>query len=482
MIDFRPILFIIGILLATLALAMTLPAMADLVVNNPDWSVFASSASLTFFIGIALLLSTRPSKRRITLRQAFILTALSWLVIPTFGAMPFAFSVLDMPYPDAFFEAMSGITTTGSTVIVGLDTAPPGILLWRALLQWLGGIGIIAMAITVLPMLQVGGMQLFRMESSDKSEKVMPRTAQIAGWTGVIYLVLTLICALLYWVAGMQGFDALAHAMTTISTGGFSTHDSSIGFYGSATIDAIAVVFMLLGSLPFVLYLRTIRGDPGGLWRDEQVRLFLAIVAISVALMTLYLNVENGVDPFAALQLSSFNVVSVITGTGYATHDFGLWGGFAVAALFCMMFIGGCAGSTTCGLKVFRLQVLYAAASIQLRRLLQPNGVFVPYYNRKPIGEEVLASVMAFFFLFILCWAALAIGLGYTGLDFLTAASGAASAIANVGPGLGEMIGPTGHFADMPVAAKWMLSFGMLLGRLELFTILVLAMPRFWRA
>lgn len=482
MIDFRPILFIVGILLSTLALAMTLPALADLVVGHSDWRVFASAAALTLFIGIALILSTRSSTRHINLRQAFVLTALCWLVIPTFGALPFVFSGLNMHYPDAFFEAMSGVTTTGSTVIVGLDQAAPGILLWRALLQWLGGIGIIAMAITVLPLLQVGGMQLFRMESSDKSEKAMPRTAQIAGWTGVIYLGLTLLCATLYWTAGMSGFDAVAHAMTTIATGGFSTHDTSFGFFGSAWIDTIAIAFMLLGSLPFVLYLRAIRGALGSLWRDEQVRLFLAIVAIAVAVMTLYLHLKNGVEALSALRLASFNVVSVITGTGYATTDFGLWGGFAVATLFCMMFIGGCAGSTTCGLKVFRFQVLYAAANIQLRRLLQPNGVFIPYYNRKPISEDVLASVMAFFFLFILCWAALAIGLGFTGLDFLSATSGAASAIANVGPGLGDMIGPAGNFAEVPIAAKWMLSFGMLLGRLELFTILVLVMPSFWRA
>ena len=481
MIDFRPILFIVGILLTTLAVAMTLPAMADAIAANPDWQVFAASAALTFFIGIVLILTTRTGKRRINLRQAFLLTALCWLVIPLVGALPFAYSLLDMDYSDAFFEAMSGVTTTGSTVIVGLDTAPPGILLWRALLQWLGGIGIIAMAITVLPMLQVGGMQLFRMESSDKSEKAMPRMAQVATWTGVIYLALTLVCAALYWSAGMSGFDSVAHAMTTIATGGFSTHDGSVGYFDSSLIDSIAVLFMIVGSLPFVLYLRAVRGAPGHLWRDRQVRLFVTILALAVAGMTFYLNMTRDVEALTALRLSAFNVISVITGTGYATADFGLWGGFAVAALFCMMFIGGCAGSTTCGLKIFRFQVLYAAAHIQLRRLLQPNGVFIPYYNNKPIEDSVLASVMAFFFLFILCWVALAVGLGLAGLDFLTATSGAASAIANVGPGLGPVIGPAGNFAGLPEPAKWLLAAGMLLGRLELFTILVLLMPSFWR-
>jgi len=481
LIDFRPILFIVGILLATLAVAMTLPALADAVVAHPDWQVFAASAAFTFFIGNVLILTTRSSKRRINLRQAFVLVAACWLVIPTVGALPFTFALLELDYTDAFFEAMSGVTTTGATVIIGLDAAPPGILLWRALLQWLGGIGIIAMAITVLPMLQVGGMQLFRMESSDKSEKAMPRMAQVATFTGLIYLAATMLCAALYWAAGMNGFDAVAHAMTTLATGGYSTHDGSVGHFDSALIDTVAVVFMLVGSLPFVLYLRAVRGAPGHLWRDQQVRLFFTIVAVSVAGMTFYLNIVNGIDALSALRLASFNVISVITGTGYATTDFSAWGGFAVAALFCMMFIGGCAGSTTCGLKIFRFQVLYAAAHIQLRRLLQPNGVFIPYYNGKPIEDSVLASVMAFFFLFILCWVALAVGLGLAGLDFITAASGAASAISNVGPGLGPVIGPHGHFADLPDTAKWMLAAGMLLGRLELFTILVLLMPSFWR-
>lgn len=482
MIDFRPILFILGILLTTLALAMTLPAMADAVVANPDWQVFAAADGLTLFTGIMLMLTTRASVGRITLRQAFVLTASCWLVIPTFGALPFTFSNLELSYTDAFFEAMSGITTTGSTVISGLDFAPPGILLWRSLLQWLGGIGIIAMAIMVLPMLQVGGMQLFRMESSDKSEKALPRTAQIAAYTGVIYLGFTMLCAGLYWVAGMSGFDAVTHSMTTIATGGFSTRDASVGFFQDFWIDIIAIVFMLVGSLPFVLYVRAIRGSPRTLWQDEQVQWFFAIVILSVAAMTVYLTLLRGMEALTALRLASFNVISVLTGTGYATANFGAWGGFAVTLLFCLMFVGGCAGSTTCGLKIFRLQVLYSASQIQLRRLLQPHGVFIPYYNKKPIPESVLESVMAFFFLFILCWVLIAIGLGFTGLDFITAVSGAATAISNVGPALGPIIGPHGNFASLPDAAKWLLSAGMLLGRLELFTILVLLMPSFWRA
>lgn len=481
MIDFRPILFIIGILMSTLALAMCLPAVADAAVKNPDWEVFALAAAFTLLIGVMLMLTARSRARNLNQRQAFILTALSWTIIPAFGALPFTFSELELSYTDAFFEAMSGITTTGSTVLTGLDFAPPGILIWRALLQWLGGIGIIAMAIAILPMLQVGGMQLFRMESSDSSDKVLPRAAQLITYIGFIYLGMTMMCALSYWLAGMRGFDAVAHAMTTIATGGFSTSDQSIGHFASASIDTIAVVFMLLGSLPFVLYLRALRGNPGSLWRDSQVHWFLAIVLVAVSAMAFHLSLNNGFGLREAFRLASFNVVSIITGTGYATTDFGLWGTFGLTLLFFMMFVGGCAGSTTCGIKVFRFQVLYATAVTQIRRLLEPHGVFISYYNGKPIPYSVGDSVMSFFFLYALCFAVIAIGLGMIGLDFLTAMSGAATAISNVGPGLGDVIGPAGTFASLPDSAKWLLSLGMLLGRLELFTILVMLAPAFWR-
>jgi len=481
LIDFRPILFITGILMSTLALAMCLPAVADAAVKNPDWEVFALAAAFTLLIGVMLMLTARSRARNLNQRQAFILTALSWTIIPAFGALPFTFSELELSYTDAFFEAMSGITTTGSTVLTGLDFAPPGILLWRALLQWLGGIGIIAMAIAILPMLQVGGMQLFRMESSDSSDKVLPRAAQLITYIGFIYLGMTMLCAVSYWLAGMRGFDAVAHSMTTIATGGFSTSDQSIGHFASATIDSISVVFMLLGSLPFVLYLRALRGNPGSLWRDSQVHWFLTIVLLAVVAMALHLYMNNGFGLREAFRLASFNVVSIITGTGYATTDFGLWGTFGLTMMFFLMFIGGCAGSTTCGIKVFRFQVLYATAVTQIRRLLEPHGVFISYYNGKPIPYSVGDSVMSFFFLYALCFAVIAIGLGMIGLDFLTAMSGAATAISNVGPGLGDVIGPAGTFASLPDSAKWLLSLGMLLGRLELFTILVMLAPAFWR-
>lgn len=481
MLDFRPIFLVNGILLMTLAIAMVLPAAVDLAVDNPDWEVFATASGLTFFIGSMLALTNRVKTDAFSVRQAFVMTTTCWCLIPAFAALPLSFSDLNLSYTDAFFEAMSGITTTGSTVIVGLDFAPPGILLWRSLLQWLGGIGFIVMAVSVLPMLQVGGMQLFRMEFAERMEKALPRAAQIGAWISIIYLILTLICATLFWWAGMSGFDAINHAMTTLATGGFSTYDASMGVFGSATLEWIATVFMVIGSLPFLLYLQAIRGSPGGLWLDSQVRWFFSILLISILIMVAYLIIEKSWPLDDAIRFTSFNVTSVMTGTGYATQDYGSWGAFALPLFFVLMFIGGCAGSTSCGIKIFRFQVLYATARVQMKRLLSPNGVFIAYYNKKPIPDSVEESVMSFFFLFMMIFGLLACGLGLLGLDFITATSGAATAIANVGPGLGSIIGPAGNFALLPDAAKWMLSFGMLLGRLELFTVLILLAPGFWR-
>lgn len=479
--DVRPAIFIVGLLLATLAVVMCIPAIVDYVLGHPDWQVFAVSAATTFFVGVTMTLTTRARNMKLTIRHAFMVTTTSWLFLTLFASLPFAFSELEMSFTDAFFEAMSGITTTGSTVIVGLDTIPPGILIWRALLQWLGGIGIIVMAIAVLPMLQVGGMQLFRMESSDQSEKAMPRAAQIASAIGVIYLGLTIIWAILYWLAGMGGFDAAAHAMTTIATGGFSTHDESIAYFQSSTIDYIAAAGMVVGSLPFILYLRTLQGSFTALVNDSQVQWFIMFVSAVIIMTCGWLILEIGKEPLSALRLATFNIISIITGTGYATDDYGVWGSFSPVIFFFIMFIGGCAGSTTCGIKVFRFQVLYAAARTQLQHLMQPHGVFIPYFNKRPVSEEIIISVLSFFFMWFFTFAILALGLGLMGLDFLTAFSSAATSIANVGPALGPIAGPTGTFAEFPDGAKWLMSLGMLLGRLELFTVIVLFTRNFWR-
>ncbi|MEK9753000.1 MAG: TrkH family potassium uptake protein [Rhodospirillaceae bacterium] len=479
--DFRPIFLVIGLLLSTLAMTMLVPAVVDLVAGHADWEVFLVSGGVTLFVGVATALTCRSGGIKLTVRQAFVMTSLSWVVLTFFASLPLHFSELGMSFTDAFFEAMSGLTTTGSTVITGLDRAPPGILMWRAILQWLGGIGIIVMAIAILPLLRVGGMQLFRMESSDQSEKAMPRAAQIASSISVIYVALTGIWAFGYWLAGMTGFEAVVHAMTTIATGGFSTSDASLGHFNSHAVDYWAAAGMLVGALPFLVYLKTLQGDWGALMRDTQVHWFLSLVVMLILATTSWLWLENNVPLSDAARLATVNLVSVITGTGYATDDYGQWGSFALPVFFFIMFIGGCAGSTTCGIKVFRFQVLYASARTQVHHLLQPHGVFIPYYNHRPISDEVITSVLSFFFIWFLAFSLLALGLGMLGLDFLTAFSSAATAIANVGPALGPIAGPAGTFQDLPDTAKWLLCSGMLLGRLELFTVIVLFTRSFWR-
>ena len=481
MTDFRPILLVIGILLSTLAVAMLLPAIADGVSGNPDWRVFLASALVSLFIGVCLVLVNRSGPTSLTVRQAFLLTALSWVFITAVGALPFYFSNLGLSYTDAFFEAMSGLTTTGSTVIVGLDDAPPGILIWRALLQWLGGIGIIVMAVAVLPMLQIGGMQIFRTESSDQSEKVLPRAAQISAAIGIIYITLTVINGVCYWGAGMTPFEAICHAMTTIATGGYSTSDASIGHFDNAPIQAIAMIFMVLGSLPFVIYLQAVRGGWSALVRDSQIQWFFGIALMAILAIAGWQWLGRGWAIDVAIRDGAFNTLSVMTGTGYSVGDFGLWGSFATGLFFFLMMVGGCTGSTTGGIKIFRFQVAYTTARIQILHLLQPHGVFAARFNKKPIPEGVAPAVIGFFFLFVVCFIALALALSLFGLDFLTSLSGAATALANVGPGLGDVIGPKGSFAPLPEGAKWLLSFAMLLGRLELFTVLVLFVPSFWR-
>ncbi len=480
--DLRPILMIVGSLLATLALLMCVPAVVDAFQGRSGWRVFAASAGITLFAGVALTLTSNTRAARLSVRQAFLVTVLTWLSLCFFGALPFMFSELELGFTDAMFESVSGLTTTGSTILTNLDEIPPGLLLWRALLQWLGGIGIIVMAIAVLPMLNVGGMQLFRMESSDQSDKALPRAAQIASAIGVIYVALTIIWAGAYWLAGMSGFDAIAHSMTTIATGGFSTHDASIGHFDSAMIDYIAALGMLVGSLPFILYLKTLQGDARAIGEDPQVQWFVSAVAAIVLATACWLWLERGEAPDRAMQLATFNVLSIITGTGYATDDYSLWGSFALPVFFFIMFIGGCAGSTTCGIKVFRFQVLYAAAKVQVQHLLQPSGVFIPYYNKRPITDDVIISVLSFFFIWFFGFTMVALGLALAGLDFLTAFSSAATAIANVGPALGPVSGPANTFQGFPDEAKWLMAGGMLLGRLEMFTVIVLFTRAFWRS
>lgn len=479
--DFRPILYINGIFLSILSLSMVLPMLADIYFGYDDWKVFLTCMIVTAFFGGALILSTMGHKfEHIGTRQAFLLTNSTWIILPIFGALPFWLSSLDMSVTDSFFEAMSGITTTGSTVITGLDYTPAGILLWRAILQWLGGIGIIIMAMAVLPFLKVGGMQIFRTELGE-NEKALPRTAQLASSISIIYVALTALCALCYMSAGLEIFDAVAHAMTTISTGGFSTFDSSFSHYKTMGPELVAIVFMILGGMPFVLYLKAVRGNLQPLFRDAQVKWFLSILILAIVVTTSYLVIQQSMDAGESLRRASFSVISIMTGTGYGNGDFNAWGGFAVSIFFFLMVVGGCAGSTSCGIKIFRFQVLHAVTKIQINKLLHPNGVFIPHFNGKPMPRDVPSSVMGFFFVYALGFTMLAIALSYVGLDFITAMSGAVTSISNVGPGLGDVIGPAGTFKPLPDSAKWILSIGMLMGRLEIFALLVMLSPQFWK-
>jgi len=477
----KTVFFAIGVLLITLGTFMLIPFFVQFIYDERN-STFLSSASITIFIGILLVLTNLEENKKLNLQQAFLLTTLSWLSIAIFGCIPFLLSNLNLSVVDAFFESMSGITTTGSTVITNLDNAPKGILIWRAILQWLGGIGVIVMAITVLPLLNVGGMQLFRMESSDTTEKILPRAREVTIIISIIYLTLTFACGIAYWLVGMNIFDSIAHSMTTIATGGFSTYSSSIGYFQNPKIEIIAIIFIILGSIPFIAYLKFVKGDQKIFFKDVQIKGLIYIFIVSILLMFLYLLLSNKEYSFAEnLRISTFNVVSILSGTGYVTSDFSLWGKFPLIFFLFLMFIGGCAGSTTCGIKIFRFQILGLFILNQIKKLIYPHGIFPMKYNNEKISNPFIYSIMTFIFLYFFIFFILAALLSLDGLDFVSAISGSATAISNVGPGLGDMIGPNGNFSDLSTFSKLSLSLGMLLGRLELFAVLVLFFPSFWK-
>ncbi len=477
----KTVFFIIGILLVILGIFMLIPYSVQLIYNENDNS-FLSSSIITIFIGILTILASLKKEKQLNLRQAFLFSTLAWLSIAIFGSIPFVLSSLNLSISEAFFESMSGITTTGSTVILDLDSSPKSILLWRAIMQWLGGIGIIVMATTVLPLLKVGGMQLFQLDSSG-TEKILPKTVEISVLIIGIYTTLTFSCALVYWVQGMNIFDSIAHSFTTLATGGFSTHNESIGYFKNTGIEFTATIFIILGSIPFIAYLKFIKGNRKIFFKDVQVKGFLYLLIISILIMFLYLFINNNEYSFVDnLRISSFNVISILSGTGYVTDDFGLWGEFPLIFFLFLMFIGGCAGSTTCGIKIFRLQILFLFLKNQVKKLIYPNSIFVLNYNKEKIEDSFVNSVVVFIFSYLFIFLIIAILLSITGLDFLSAVSGAATSISNVGPGLGEMIGPNGNFSQVSDSSKWILSFGMLLGRLEIFAVLVLFLPSFWRS
>ncbi|MBZ8134641.1 potassium transporter TrkH [Afifella sp. IM 167] len=460
---------------------MALPALVDLSAGNPDWMVFALSGIITSLCGAVFAIAGREEEPvGLNVKQAFVLTTILWFVLPGFAALPFL--GLEVGYADAFFETVSGMTTTGSTVLVGLDQLPPGIHLWRSLLQWIGGVGIIVMAIIMLPFLKVGGMQLFHAESSDRSEKVLAKSFDLAAWIGGIYMGLTALCALAYAAGGMTLFDAICHAMTTLSTGGFSTHDASFGFWGdNPTLLWTGSIFMLAGAMPFVIYIGALRGRPMGIVRDPQVRALVGLLGIVSFVLAVQITLTSSFTFNEALRHSVFNVVSVVTTTGYASLDYTLLGTFSVGLFFVLMYVGGCTGSTAGGIKIYRFVILWEIIRRQIRRLAHPSRVEPLRYAGRRIPEDVPPSVLAFLTLYVGTTVIITMILAALGLDFVTAISAAVTAVGNVGPGLGEIVGPAGNFSTLPDGAKIALTFAMVLGRLELFTVLVLLDPAFWR-
>jgi trk system potassium uptake protein TrkH len=480
MIDLRPVLFLVGLLICALGVAMVVPATMNWLAGTPPPEPFSIAAALSVGLGGLFVLANRGATMSMTLRQAYVFTFLAWFAVAAIGALPLVFSELQLTYTDAFFETMSGITTTGSTVLVGLDAMPRSILLWRALMQWLGGVGIVVMAIAILPWLRTGGMQLFHAESSDRSDKPMPRLAAVATALCLAYLAVSLVCVVAYRLAGMSLFDAVAHAMTTLATGGYSTRDASFGGF-SAAAQWVGVLFMIAGALPFLLYVRAARGD-WTVFRDRQAQVMVLVLAVAAVVLSIWLHWHGARPLEEALRHAAFNVTSIVTTTGYASEDFAIWGPLAEAVFFYLMFIGGCTGSTSGAIKIFRFRVLFIVLRGHIYRRFLPHLVLQRTYDGKPLSVDVVEGVMAFLAIYFLAVALGAVSLGAFGLDWLTALSGTVQAIGNVGPGLGPVIGPAGNFAGLPDGAKWILAFEMLLGRLELFTVLVLITPGFWRS
>lgn len=470
----------IGALVAILSVALLAPFVMAVVHAEKDQWTYLTLSVIGIVVGLALFFQN-AGDAKLRARQVFLLTSLCWVSASLFVTLPFIFAQPHLDFIDAWFEAMSAITTTGATVIVGLDDLPRSMLLWRAMLQWLGGIGIIVMAMAILPFLQVGGMRLFQAESSDMSGKFLPRSSLMVMAIGKVYLLLTVMVIGLYFVGGMHGFDAVVHGMTTIGTAGFSNYDASFGHFADQPfLVVVGTLFMVAGALPFVLYIRALKGDTSSLIKDTQVRAFLIFLVLTILIITL-IQAVKGREFLDALMHTAFNVVSIVTTTGYATEDYGQWGSWSVMVFFYLMFVGGCTGSTAGGMKIFRFQLSQLLLKKQFNQLIHPNLVRVQTYQDRRVNDSLLGSMVAFCFTYFLLVAAIALGLSLFDLDFMTAISGAASAVSNVGPALGDIIGPSGNFSSLDGGAKALLIFAMLAGRLEIMTVLILFHRHYWK-
>ncbi|MFM2588481.1 TrkH family potassium uptake protein [Vibrio sp. TBV020] len=480
MVNFRPVLFVIGLVLSKLALFMYVPTLVAFITGTSGFLEFGQAVVITHLAAFVCLTVGRTKDFKLSVRDMFLITSLVWTIASAFAALPFVF-INHISFTDAYFETMSGITTTGSTVLSGLDNMAPSILLWRSILQWLGGIGFIVMAVAVLPMLNVGGMKLFHTESSDWSDKSSPRAKTVAKNIVAVYLVLTGLCLLGYLATGMTLFEAINHSFTTLSTGGYSTSDGSMNHFANSA-HWVATLFMFLGGLPFLLFVAAMRKRRlNELVKDAQVRGFTYLFLISSLIISAWLVIRDGYTILDALRVSMFNIVSVVTTTGFGLEDFTAWGALPTTLFAFLMMAGACSGSTSGGIKIFRFQIAITLLNKQMMKLIHPSGVFVQRYNQRPVNDDIVRSVVAFGLTFFITIIAVAGGLSAMGLDPITSISGAITAVANVGPGMGSIIGPTGNFAPLPDAAKWLLSLGMLMGRLEILTLLVLFFPAFWR-
>lgn len=480
MFNIKPIALVGGTVVCAVGFLLFIPLITEIIYQTESWQSYAVPILLYLIVGGSLVITNRNIELKISIKEAFIITVLSWILLAILCAIPFVYTQLQLSVIDALFESMSGITTTGATVLNNLDDLPKGILIWRALLQWLGGIGIVVIALVILPFLRIGGMQLFHLEGDDPYDKFLPKISSVVTKIIYVYSGLTALLAILYFANGMTFFDAIAHSFTTISTGGFSTHNDSFAYFQSNSILNIAIVFMIIGSIPFLLMAQTTLTN-NALFKDHQVRVLIFILIIAIALI--YYFARPFVEGSTLNQLStiSFNTISIISGTGYVSSNFEEWGNYASVLFLLLMFIGGCAGSTTGGLKVFRFQILFKYIHLHLKKMLQPHMVLSAQFNGKKVPETTYESVMTFFFVYIITFASSALLLSFSGLDFLTCISAAASSISNVGPGLGEIIGPEGNYSSLTNYSKFVLILTMFLGRLEMLTIFVLLLPSFWK-
>lgn len=480
--DYRNTLKILGALLVIFSSTQLPPLFVSLLYSDGSHNAFISSFITTLIVGSILWFPTRKYRQELRYRDGFLIVVLFWTVLGLFGSLPFLVSnAIHMSLSDAVFESMSGLTTTGATTITHLDDLPQSILYYRQQLQWLGGMGIIVLAVAIMPMLGIGGMQLFRAETPGpmKDNKLKPRITETAKALWYIYLGLTFLCALAYWAAGMSLFDAICHSFSTIAIGGFSTHDASMGYFDSVVIEAIAVFFMLLAAANFSIhYYAVSRKDPMRYFQDSEYRGYLITVLCFACIISLILFIQGTYSTGEAARHGIFHLVSTFTTTGFTSEGFYWWPSVLPALLIGLSFIGGCASSTAGGLKFIRVQLLYKQGRQEIIRLVHPNALLSIKIGNKVISDRIMNSVWAFFSLYILSFTILGLMLSATGLDLVTAFSATAACLNNLGPALGDA---AIHYQSLNNTAKWILSFTMLLGRLELFTLLVLFSSTFWR-